>query len=57
MASCNVDGKRSAAGDRRVSPGPILRCEPRKDGASTAGGRSVERVNELGAQIKDLEIA
>jgi hypothetical protein len=44
------------AGGSRVSPGPILALRARKDGASTAVAAAVERVNELGAQIKDLEI-
>jgi len=44
------------AGGSRVSPGPFLALRARKDAASTALNAAVERVNELGAQIKDLDI-
>ncbi len=44
------------AGGSRVSPGPFLALRARKDAASTALTAAVERVNELGAQIKDLDI-
>ena len=44
------------AGGSRVSPGPFLALRVRKDAASTALAAAVERVNELGAQIKDLDI-
>jgi hypothetical protein len=44
------------AGGSRVSPGPFLALRARKDAASTALTAAVERVNKLGAQIKDLDI-
>jgi hypothetical protein len=44
------------AGGSRVSPGPFLALRARKDTASSALTAAVERVNELGAQIKDLDI-
>jgi hypothetical protein len=44
------------AGGSRVSPGPFLALRARKDAASAALTAAVERVNELGAQIKDLDI-
>ena len=44
------------AGGSRVSPGPFLALRARKDGASAALTAAVERVNELGAEIKDLDI-
>lgn len=44
------------AGGSRVSPGPFLALRARKDGATSALTAAVERVNELGAQIKDLDI-
>lgn len=44
------------AGGSRVSPGPFLALRARKDAASTALKAAVERVNDLGAQIKDLDI-
>lgn len=44
------------AGGSRVSPGPFLALRARKDAASTALNAAIERVSELGAQIKDLDI-
>jgi hypothetical protein len=44
------------AGGSRVSPGPFLALRARKDAAYTALNAAVERVSELGAQIKDLDI-
>lgn len=44
------------AGGSRVSPGPFLAMRTRKDGASTALNAALDRVSELGAQIKDLDI-
>jgi hypothetical protein len=44
------------AGGSRVSPGPFLALRARKDAASSALTAAVEKVNELGAQIKDLDI-
>jgi hypothetical protein len=44
------------AGGSRVNPGPILSLRARKDGATKALTEAVERVEQLGAQIKDLDI-
>jgi len=44
------------AGGSRVSPGPFLALRARKDAASTALNAALDRVSELGAQIKDLDI-
>ena len=44
------------AGGSRVSPGPFLALRARKGAASSALTAAVERVQELGAQIKDLDI-
>ena len=44
------------AGGSRVSPGPFLALRARKDAATSALTAAVEKVEELGAQIKDLEI-
>jgi hypothetical protein len=44
------------AGGSRVSPGPFLALRARKDAATNGLTAAVERVNELGAQIKDLDI-
>lgn len=43
-------------GGSRVNPGPILAMRARKDGATKALTEAVQRVEELGAQIKDLDI-
>jgi hypothetical protein len=44
------------AGGSRVSPGPILALRARKDAATSALTAAVERVQQLGAEIKDLAI-
>jgi hypothetical protein len=44
------------AGGSRVSPGPFLALRARKDAASAALNAALDRVSELGAQIKDLDI-
>jgi hypothetical protein len=44
------------AGGSRVSPGPFLELRVRKDAATSALSAAVDRVNDLGAQIKDLDI-
>lgn len=44
------------AGGSRVNPGPILALRVRKDSATKALTAAVERVEDLGAQIKDLDI-
>ncbi len=44
------------SGGSRVNPGPILALRVRKDSATKALTAAVERVEELGAQIKVLDI-
>lgn len=44
------------AGGSRVSPGPFLALRARKDAAASALTAAVERVGDLGAQIKDLNM-
>lgn len=44
------------AGGSRVSPGPILALRARKDGASVALAAVMERINDWGVQVKDLDL-
>jgi hypothetical protein len=44
------------AGGSRVSPGPILATRARRDTAAAGLEEALERIQELGAQVKDLDI-
>jgi hypothetical protein len=44
------------AGGSRVSPGPILSLRARKDSAAVALAAVMERINNWGVQVKDLDI-
>ncbi len=44
------------AGGSRVSPGPILALRARRDTSSAALKDAFERIEKIGAQVKDLDI-
>ncbi|MEQ1946692.1 MAG: DUF2203 domain-containing protein [Bryobacteraceae bacterium] len=44
------------AGGSRVNPGPFLAIRARRDGATAKLRDALDKVDELGAQVKDLDI-